>query len=102
MNISIEPGGFRVFGNKPSTLSIDEIDTTDVTNIYPNPSTDYFYISNNVSKVEIFSITGQLVKSFANQISGYQYNVSDLKNGMYMVKIVDENNRVKTTKLLKQ
>ena len=102
MNISIEPGGFRVFGNKPSTLSIDEIDTTDVTNTYPNPSTDYFYISNNISKVEIFSITGQLVKSFANQVSGYQYNVSDLKNGMYMVKIVDENNRVKTTKLLKQ
>ncbi len=102
MNISIEPGGFRVFGNKPSTLSVDAIDTTDVTNIYPNPSTDYFYISNTVAKVEIFSITGQLVKSFENQVSGYQYNVSDLKNGMYMVKIVDENNRVKTTKLLKQ
>ncbi|MBL0013860.1 MAG: T9SS type A sorting domain-containing protein [Flavobacterium sp.] len=102
MNISIEPGGFRVFGNKPSSLSIDEIDTSDVTNIYPNPSSDYFFISNNVVKVEIFSISGQLVKSFSNQPTGYQYNISDLKTGMYMVKIVDENNRVKTTKLLKQ
>ena len=102
MNISIEPGGFRVFGNKPSSLSIDEVDTNDVTNIYPNPSTDYFYISNNISKVEIFLISGQLVKSFANQPSGYQYNISDLRNGMYLVKILDENNRVKTTKLLKQ
>jgi 1,4-alpha-glucan branching enzyme len=102
MNISIEPGGFRVFGNKPSSLSIDEIDTTDATNIYPNPSTDYFYISTTVSKVEIFSVSGQLVKSFTNQPTGYQYNVSDLRSGMYMVKILDENNRVKTTKLLKQ
>ncbi len=102
MNISIEPGGFRVFGNKPSSLSIDEVDTTDITNIYPNPSTDYFFISNTVSKVEIFSISGQLVKSFANQPTGYQYNISDLNSGMYLVKIVDENNRVKTTKLLKQ
>ena len=68
----------------------------------PNPSTDYFYISNTVSKVEIFSVSGQLVKSFTNQPTGYQYNVSDLRSGMYMVKILDENNRVKTTKLLKQ
>jgi hypothetical protein len=62
----------------------------------------YFFISNTVSKVEIFSISGQLVKTYTNQPTGYQYNISDLNSGMYLVKIVDENNRVKTTKLLKQ
>jgi hypothetical protein len=72
-----------------------------MTNIYPNPSTDYFFISNTVSKVEIFSISGQLVKTYTDQTTGYQYNISDLNSGMYLVKIVDENNRVKTTKLLK-
>lgn len=102
MNISIEPGGFRVFGNKPSSLSVDEIDTSDVTNIYPNPTSDFFFISNNVNKVEVYAISGQLVKSFSGQVTGFQYDVSDLKSGMYMVRIVDENNRVKTTKLLKQ
>ncbi len=102
MNISIEPGGFRVFGNRPSTLSTDEIDTSEMTNIFPNPTTEFFYISNNVSKVEIFSISGQLVKSFDNQATGYKYNISDLNSGMYIVRITDENYRVKTTKLLKQ
>jgi 1,4-alpha-glucan branching enzyme len=49
MNISIEPGGFRVFGNKPSTLNIDAIDTELAIDIYPNPSNDYFSINTNTS-----------------------------------------------------
>lgn len=102
MNISIEPGGFRVFGNKPSTLNIDAIDTELTTNIYPNPTSDYFSINTNTNKVEVYAISGQLVKSFENQFNGFQFNIADLKIGVYMVKITDSNNRVKTSRLIKQ
>jgi hypothetical protein len=50
----------------------------------------------------VFSITGQLVKRFDAEVNGYQYNVNDLTNGIYLVKITDENRNAKTIKLVKQ
>ncbi|HMK05924.1 MAG TPA: T9SS type A sorting domain-containing protein, partial [Flavobacterium sp.] len=69
---------------------------------YPNPSSDYFSINTNTSKVQIFSVTGQLVKSFDKKSGDYQFNISDLTKGIYMVKATDEANREKTMKLIKQ
>ena len=100
--ISLGAGQFRVYGDHASTLSNDSFETSDSVILFPNPSNDYFSINTNTAKVQIYSMTGQLIKNFDNQSSEFQFNISDLKNGMYMVKIIDENNRVKTTKLLKQ
>ncbi|MBS1535908.1 MAG: T9SS type A sorting domain-containing protein [Bacteroidetes bacterium] len=102
MNISIEPGGFRVFGNKASTLSIDAIDITEAIDLYPNPAQEYFQINVATSKVQVYSITGQMVKEFTAESNGYRFNISDLKTGMYLVKITDTNNRQKTTRLIKE
>jgi len=53
--------------------------------------------------VEIYSINGQLVKSFnANQLKENQYTISDLNKGIYLVKILNENNEQKVMKLIKQ
>lgn len=54
--------------------------------LFPNPSKNYFELSGDVSieKVEIYSVQGQLVKSFEMQ---NQYTISDLAKGMYVVKI---------------
>lgn len=54
--------------------------------LFPNPSKNYFELSGDVSieKVEVYSLQGQLVKSFKNES---QYVVSDLAKGMYVVKI---------------
>jgi len=54
--------------------------------LFPNPSKDYFELSGEVTieKVEIYSIQGQLIKSFQKE---NQYVVSDLSKGMYIVKI---------------
>ena len=100
--ISIPAGQFRVYGDKASTLSNDVFDTSESIVLFPNPSNDYFAINTNTSKVDIYSLTGQLVKSYANQSIGSQFDISDLKIGVYMVKILDNNNRVKTTRLIKQ
>jgi hypothetical protein len=102
-NISIEPGGFRVYGNKASTLSSEEFDSNSDLSLYPNPTSGSFTINGLVSKVDVFSVTGQLVKSFESITSeNYQFDVNDLNSGVYLVKMLDSNNNSKTMKLLKQ
>jgi 1,4-alpha-glucan branching enzyme len=99
----IEAGGFRIFGNQPATLGVTSFGLSQDIYLYPNPSSTYFTINTNTSKVEIYSVTGQLVKSFKpNQSKDYQFIISDLNKGSYFVKALNENNEVKVMKLLKQ
>jgi len=101
--IAIEAGGFRIYGNKPSTLGTDTFEVDGEIYLYPNPAATYFTINTTSSKVEIYSITGQLVKSFnANQSKDAQFTISDLNKGVYFVKVYNENNTMKVMKLLKQ
>ena len=100
--ITIPPGQVLVYGNMPSVLNTDKFELTDSVSLYPNPSANYFTISGNMSKVEVYSITGQLVATFASQSLDYQYNVSQLKSGVYLVKATDNNNRTKTMRLIKE
>ena len=102
-NISIEPGGFRVYGNKAATLENNDFNLINTVSLYPNPTSGSFNIKGQVTKVEVYSITGQLVKSFGNSISEeHQFDVNDLSNGVYLVKATDSNNSSKTMKLIKQ
>ena len=57
--------------------------------VYPNPATEYLIVSGleGSSKVEIYTITGQLV-----QIQNFENNVQinlDLNAGMYLVKVTN-------------
>jgi glycosidase len=100
--ISLGPGEFRVFGNQQPSLGVGQLNPLGNVALYPNPASGYFTVNTNTSKVEVFSITGQLVKRFDAEVNGYQYNVNDLTNGIYLVKITDENRNAKTIKLVKQ
>lgn len=54
--------------------------------LYPNPSKSYFELASDITieKVEVYSILGQLVKTFDSQ---NQYSTADLSKGTYVVKI---------------
>lgn len=100
--ITLAPGQFRIFGNQPATLSNPENQITSV-KLYPNPANNYFVIEGEISKAEIYSVTGQLVKSFDGvNTSDYQFDINDLTKGVYLVKAFDAQNRTKTMKLIKQ
>jgi 1,4-alpha-glucan branching enzyme len=101
MNISIEPGGYRVFGNR-ALLNNDTFDALDFVALSPNPASTYFTINTLVEKVQIYSITGQLVKSFSNASINDSFSIEDLTKGVYIVKISDANNREKTLRLIKE
>ncbi len=79
-------------------VGVPQLPSTDV-RIYPNPANNMLYISNiaGISKVEIYSVVGNLVKSienFPNSRGQAGINVSDLPAGMY---IVHTNGTLKST-----
>jgi 1,4-alpha-glucan branching enzyme len=100
--INIEAGGFRIYGNQPANLNSDNFNELSDISLFPNPTTNVFSINYDLSKVFIYSITGQLMKSFQNKSKTDFYEISDLNNGLYLVKVFDINNNEKTFKLIKQ
>jgi 1,4-alpha-glucan branching enzyme len=100
--IAIPAGEFRIYGNKVASLAIANFEKKDGIYLYPNPATNYFTLNTNTLKVQVFSITGQLVKSFnTSQGAAYQYAVNDLNKGLYIVKAYNENSEVQIIKFLK-
>ena len=101
--INLQPGEYRIYGNKASTLGTTDFEVLNDIYLYPNPASTYFTLNTNTSKVQIFSVTGQLVKSFdKNQTIDHHYNISDLNNGIYLVRIYNDVNQVKVMKFIKQ
>lgn len=78
------------------TASIDKIHTKNI-NFYPNPASDYIELSTAISSLDIYDITGKLVKSVKNNQS--KIDISELDEGMYVVKY-NINNNTLTSKLL--
>ncbi|MDN3676435.1 T9SS type A sorting domain-containing protein [Flavobacterium paronense] len=70
----------------PALNTIDFSLNENTIKLFPNPSQNYFELSTKqtVEKVEVYSVLGQLVKSFKAQ---NQYSISDLSKGSYIVKI---------------
>ncbi len=101
--ITIEAGGYRIYGNAAPALSSQNIDNLERQMVlYPNPTSNNFNLNTNTSQVEIYTITGQIVKTFDKQNSNYNYSISELNNGIYLVKVVDENNYQQTIKIIKE
>ncbi len=71
--------------------------------VYPNPAIDYFQVTNGsaVKKVVLYNMFGKEVKTFFHY-NNAQHEISELKAGMYIVKMMDEKNKViKSLKLNK-
>lgn len=80
----------------------------DAVTIYPNPTSDVFYISNGGS-IEVFSymltdINGKIITSMNDVINGSEATAVDIKNletGIYLVKVFNQNGE-KTFRIVKQ
>ena len=81
-------------GQNPTELVADDL------KVFPNPTTDYIQISNstNIKKVVIYNMEVKSYFHYANAL----HDVSEIKAGMYIVKMLDEKNKVvKSVKLNK-
>lgn len=59
--------------------------------IYPNPVSDKLFIGNmrDVNRIEIYNVTGQLMKSFdyVNTVNQTEIDMAELNSGMYIITI---------------
>ena len=101
--INLQPGEYRILGNKTATLAIADFEKEATIKLYPNPSSNYFTLSVETTKVEIYSITGQKVKQFdAIKSVDQQFNISDLSKGLYLVKAYNDKNQTQVLKMIKE
>ncbi|MDR7208310.1 alpha-amylase family glycosyl hydrolase [Flavobacterium piscis] len=101
--MSIPAGEYRIYGNKQASLAIADFEKGNKVSLYPNPVSDYFTLNIAVDKVEVYSISGQIVKSFiANGNMDFQFGVSDLKTGLYIIKAFDDNDKIQVLKFIKE
>lgn len=91
-----------VMGKNPYFIGIDENqEVTNTLTLYPNPATDFVRIEgvdeNTCSEISIFDLTGRLVRiyPYCNEL-----NVSDLQNGIYVLRVTGDDGVNKTSKLL--
>lgn len=63
--------------------------------VFPNPTNEVFKISSEskITKIEIYNLIGKKIKTIKNDKSN-TFNVSTLRNGIYLIRIFDSNNRV--------
>jgi len=100
--ISIPPGEFRIYGNQGVTLGTkDLISNLDLV-IYPNPVNRAFSINKDVNEIKIFDITGKLIKTFkGNFVKGASFDISNLSQSLYILKITNNSGQQQATKLVK-
>jgi len=98
--ISLAAGEFRIYGNQTVVLGTDE-QAIEKAALYPNPTTDVFALNVAAAKIEVYALTGQLVKTFGASAAFTIYDVSSLNTGLYLVKVTDSDNRQSTLKLIR-
>src|SRR5690606_24696839 len=100
--ITIPAGQFRIFGNQASTLSIENPNFTSDFKIYPNPANHAFKINKDVVELNIYDITGKLVKTLkGNFTPNDSFDISELTQSLYLVKVKNNEGQVSTSKLIK-
>ncbi|MBE0393000.1 alpha-amylase family glycosyl hydrolase [Flavobacterium sp. PL002] len=100
--MSIAAGDFRIYGNKVAALAITNFESDNSVFIFPNPTSNYFMINIEAINVQVYSFTGQLIKTFKDNFSkDHQYDVNDLPKGIYMVKVYNQEQQLQVMKLVK-
>jgi len=86
-NIYIEP-----------EMGTNDFDTSQIM-VYPNPTSGILHIQSNltIEKIEIYSLTGQLLKK---EYSTSELNLSNLNKGVYLMKISPEKGTSLTKKII--
>ena len=92
---------FEFFVYPDATLGL-ETTTFESFRYYPNPVKDALNFESQevINQVVVYNIMGQQVKNVTPEVSDAEINMSDLKSGVYFIK-VSINNKEKTFKILK-
>jgi uncharacterized protein (TIGR02145 family) len=87
---------FGVFLPNGEKVSLNTLENSDEIKIFPNPNNGKFTIEfafeeNSITKLEIISVSGNVIYQMENLISGnIPINLTDINKGMYLIKITNE------------
>jgi len=89
--------GTYTFGQVTGT---DDLDIAPIA-LYPNPATNYFQVENGqkVASIEVFNLLGVKVLESTNTTN---VNVSELKSGLYFVRLLNRAEKIITTQRLQK
>ncbi len=77
------------------TTGTYEVELASKTKVYPNPTSNILNISNPIGeKIEIFDISGKLVRTVPAQFGNQSINIHDLPVGAYIVRMQEKTLRV--------
>ena len=89
--ITLQPGEFKVYGSGQVTLAVKKEYLLDVA-IYPNPTQSSFRISAITNLVNVYDLSGRLIKSFNGTFDqNYLFDISGLKPSLYVIKVKTDN-----------
>lgn len=84
------------------TLGTNDFDNKKTFKISPNPVNTWFKINSGINELRVYDMTGKLVKTFnGNFTANDSFDISDLKQSIYLVKIENSNGQTLTSKLIK-
>src|SRR5690606_6422224 len=86
-----------------STMSIEDNPKAIELKFYPNPTTDYFTIisESKIQSIELYDVSGRLIRTSLVDDFETKQNVTNLTNGVYIVKIKTQEGEV-TGKIVKK
>ena len=72
-------------------------------NIFPNPSNNVLYIKSNqtIESIFLYDITGKNIINKQTKSNFSQLNISSLKNGVYVLHLVDKNQNITMKQVIK-
>ncbi|WP_394775450.1 LamG-like jellyroll fold domain-containing protein [Flavobacterium sp.] len=91
-------------GNTCTTLSVGDHNQEFASSlkVYPNPSSSAFFINSDTNGTAvIFDILGKTIQTQKVNSGTTALNLGSIPNGIYLLKITNENNQSKTVKLVK-
>ena len=100
---------YRIFYTKNTgqkvyshVIMIRPTGSTNLVNIYPNPSKDYVFISSDkkMKTVRLVSIAGVQVTLAQPQSNFYKFDLSLLPKGTYVLQVTDENGQLSQQKVV--
>lgn len=87
------------------TLGIDELITNFSIMVYPNPTTDFLNLQVDNGKTplsyQLYDVSGRLLKNKKMTTNTTRIDMNGLANAVYFLKVIQENGRVKTFKIIK-
>lgn len=95
--ISIEAGGFRIYGNKMATAAVNDELLASSIKLFPNPANHSFQINMDLNEVRIFDTSGKLIKSFSNYSENQILDLDQIQPALYFV-----NMRTNTSSITKK